>query len=315
MPSHARVASIDIGTHTLLLLVAEVDGDRVKSLFEEETLVRLGEGLQKSGILLREAMERGHHALSRSLDHCRRLGVERIFAAGTSALREARNSGEFLSTVRERFGLSIEILSAEEEALCSFLAVARDLGNLGRPILVIDVGGGSTEFIEGKEDQTHSWISFPLGAVRFTEKFLTSDPVREAEWKAMEGAIRDMLTHVPRPKPSFLMVAVGGTGTTLASVELGLKEFDFEKIHHFLLTKEALRRQLHLYRSKPLQERKNVPGLPPARADVILAGAAILYAAMEELRCPSVMISGHGVRYGLLYRRLNLGKPISSTQG
>jgi exopolyphosphatase/guanosine-5'-triphosphate,3'-diphosphate pyrophosphatase len=301
-----RVASIDIGTNTILLLIAEVEEGALKPLLEKETIVRLGEGVQKNGILLEEAMERGSQTLDQYLKECQKMGVQRIFAAGTSALREARNSDHFLERVEEKLNLSIEIISGEEEAQLSFLAVTRDLKEPRKPILVIDVGGGSTEFILGRGDRITQWVSLPLGSVRFTEQFLLSDPVHEEEWENMERQIQKLLVRIPHPKEPFLMVAVGGTATTLASVEQGLAEFILEKIHHFGLGRKALKSQLDLYRSKTIEERRKIPGLFPARADVILAGGAILYWAMEKLECPSVLISCHGVRYGLLYKKLNL---------
>jgi exopolyphosphatase/guanosine-5'-triphosphate,3'-diphosphate pyrophosphatase len=301
-----RVASIDIGTNTILLLIAEVEEGALKPLLEKETIVRLGEGVQKNGILLEEAMERGSQTLDQYLKECQKMGVQRIFAAGTSALREARNSDHFLERVEEKLNLSIEIISGEEEAQLSFLAVTRDLKEPRKPILVIDVGGGSTEFILGRGDRITQWVSLPLGSVRFTEQFLLSDPVHEEEWENMERQIQKLLLRIPHPKEPFLMVAVGGTATTLASVEQGLAEFILEKIHHFGLGRKALKSQLDLYRSKTIEERRKIPGLFPARADVILAGGAILYWAMEKLECPSVLISCHGVRYGLLYKKLNL---------
>ncbi len=307
--SPEKVASIDIGTNTILLLIAEVEEGALKPLLEKETIVRLGEGLQKSGILSEGAMERGIQTLDQYLKECQEMGVQRIFAAGTSALREARNSDHFLERVEEKLNLSIEIISGEEEAQLSFLAVTRDLKESRKPILVIDVGGGSTEFILGRGDRITQWVSLPLGSVRFTEQFLLSDPVHEEEWENMERQIQKLLVRIPHPKEPFLMVAVGGTATTLASVEQGLAEFILEKIHHFLLEKEALGRQLLLFGSKTIDERRKIPGLPAARADVILAGGAILYWAMEKLECPSVLISCHGVRYGLLYQRLKLVAP------
>ncbi len=301
-----RVASIDIGTNTILLLNAEVDKGRLKPLFEMETIVRLGEGLQKNGSLSPEAMKRGLQTLEQYLEKCHKMRVEKIYAVGTSALREAKNSKIFLKLAEEKLGLSIEVISGEEEAQLSFLAVAKDLKELNQSMMVVDVGGGSTEFISGKRDRITRWVSLPLGSVRFTEKFLVSDPVQEKEWEKMEREIRKLLVNIPHPKKSLSMVAVGGTATTLASVEQGLEGFTPEKIHHFVLKKEALRNQLFLYRSKTIEERKKMPGLFPARADVILAGGAILYLTMEELRCPSILISCHGVRYGLLYKKLNL---------
>lgn len=300
------VAAIDIGTNTILLLVARVGEGKLDPLFDTETIVRLGEGVQKNGFLLPEAMERGFQTLAQYLKRCQTLRTQEIFVVGTSALREAKNSGDFLRIIQEKLNLSIKIISGEEEARLSFLAVARDFKELKESTMVIDVGGGSTEFILGNGDKIVQWISLPLGAVRLTEQFLLSDPVREEEWKKMERNIGESLVTIPHPQEPFSMVAVGGTATTLASVEQGLEKFLPEKIHRFVLKKEALRNQLHLYRSKTISKRRNIPGLPPARADVILAGGAILDMAMEELRCPSTLISCHGVRYGLLYERLNL---------
>jgi exopolyphosphatase/guanosine-5'-triphosphate,3'-diphosphate pyrophosphatase len=301
-----RVASIDIGTNTILLLIAKVEEGKVNPLFEIETVARLGEGVQKNGILLKEAMDRSLQTLAQYLKWCQELEVQKVFAAGTSALREAKNSEDFLNLVKEKLDLPIEVISGEEEAQLSFLAVAKDLGELKEPILVVDVGGGSTEFILGKGDQISQWISLPLGSVRFTEEFLRSDPVQEEEWEKMERKIQGYLVNIPHSQEPISMVAVGGTATTLASVEQGLEDFIAEKIHHFVLGKEALKNQLLLYRSKTIDERRKISGLPIARADVILAGGAILYLAMEELKCPSVLISCHGVRYGLLYKKLNL---------
>jgi exopolyphosphatase/guanosine-5'-triphosphate,3'-diphosphate pyrophosphatase len=304
-----RVASIDIGTNTILLLIAEVDKRVLKPLLEKETIVRLGEGVQKNGVLLEGAMERGIQTLTQYLKECREMEVRRIFAAGTSALREAKNAGDFLKRVEQELNLAIEIIAGEEEAQLSFLAVARDLGNPEKHILVVDVGGGSTEFVLGKGDQINHWVSLPVGSVRFTEQFLLSDPVRQEERANMENEIIKELGKVPPPHQPFTMVAVGGTATTLASVELGLDHFVYEKIHHFVLGRKALRGQLELYRSKTLDERRKIPGLFPARADVILAGGAILYFAMEKFEVPSVLISCHGVRYGLIYKKLQIGKP------
>ena len=299
-----RVASIDIGTNTILLLIAKLEGGKIHPLFEMETVARLGEDVQKNNILLKEAMDRSLQTLAQYVKRCQEFEVQKIFAAGTSALREAKNSKDFLKLVKEKLNLSIDIISGEEEAQLSFLAVAEDLQEKEKPILVVDIGGGSTEFILGKGDQIKQWISLPIGSVRFTEQFLHSDPIREEEWKKIEKKIREHLVNIPHSQEPLSMVAVGGTATTLASVEQGLEDFIVEKIHHFTLKKEVLKNQLLLYRSKTIEERKKIPGLPIARADVILAGAAILYMAMEELNCPSVLISCHGVRYGLLYKKI-----------
>ena len=268
-----RVASIDIGTNTILLLIATTEKGILKPLFEMETMVRLGEGLQKSGIISAEAMERGYQTLSRYASHCHEMGVLKIFAVGTSALREAKNSGAFVGMIGERLGLPIEIISGEEEARLSYLAVAKEMKETEEPILVIDVGGGSTELILGLGERIRQWASLPIGLVRLTEQFLSSDPVEDEEWDKMAGVIRKAFSGVSPPRETVSMVSVGGTGTTLASVEQGLKEFRAERIHGFVLTKDAIRKQLLLYRSKTIEERKKISAfLPPAQISSWPAG-------------------------------------------
>jgi exopolyphosphatase/guanosine-5'-triphosphate,3'-diphosphate pyrophosphatase len=302
--SPERVASIDIGTNTILLLIAEVHRGKLKTLLDRETIVRLGGGVQHSGLLSEGAMKRGFQTLEGYLRECREMRVEKIFAVGTSALREAKNSDQFLTMVKENLRLSIEVISGEEEASFSFLAVARDFKEAGKPILVVDVGGGSTELILGKGDSIVRWTSLPLGIVRFSETFLLSDPVAEVEWEAMAEEIRRQLSGFPFPKEPLSMISIGGTGTALASVELGLEKFVHGKIHRFVLTREAIENQLLLYRSKTVEERKAIKGLPSARADVILAGGTILYFIMEVSGSSSLMVSTHGVRYGVIYKKI-----------
>ena len=304
LPPLDRFASIDIGTNTILLLIAETVQGKLNPLFEMETVVRLGEGLKKNGVVLPAAMQRGYETLKQYLGYCRAWDVRNIFAVGTSVLRDAGNSGEFCRMVQEGLHLNVDVISGEEEASLSYLAVVRDVRETAKPILVVDVGGGSTEFILGEGERVLEWVSLPLGLVGLTEQFLISDPVREEEWDRMADVIRASLSEIPHPSESFSMISVGGTGTTLVSVQLCLKEFISERTHHVILSKEAIQNQLSLYRSKTLEGRKSIPGLPWDRADVILSGGTILYLAMEELRCPSVRISTHGVRYGLLYKRL-----------
>jgi exopolyphosphatase/guanosine-5'-triphosphate,3'-diphosphate pyrophosphatase len=299
------MASIDIGTNTILLLIAETHHDAIKPLIDIETVVRLGERLDQKGALSEKAMERGVQALGKYLKECHKMEIQKIFAVGTSALREARNSDQFLMMVEEKLDLSIEVISGEEEAFLSYLAVARDLKETEKSILVVDVGGGSTELVHGKGEAIHHWVSLPVGIVRFNERFLLSDPVKEEEWEAMSEEIRKQLSGFPFPKEPLSMISIGGTGTALASVEQGLEKFIPKKIHHFVLTREALGKQLSFYRSMSVEERKKIKGLPDSRADVILVGGTILYLIMEASRSPSLIVSTHGVRYGLLYNKIS----------
>lgn len=299
------MAAIDIGTNTILLLVSEFDGKELKPLLEKEAIVRLGEGVHQRGVLSREAMERGAQILEQYLRDCKNLMTEEIFAVGTNALREARNAHEFIKKIRENLNLSIEVISGEEEAYLSYLAVSKDLDEKAKRILVVDVGGGSTELILGAGEEIINWVSLPIGSVRLTEQFLRTDPVRPEEWKEMEKKIDQSLKGASTFQTPEIVVAVGGTATTLVQVEMGLSEFNPQKIHHFKLTKEAIRRQILLYQSKTQDERKTIQGLHPLRADVIPAGASILYQIMKKMNCNEVMVSCHGIRYGLLYKKLS----------
>ena len=302
--SPERVASIDIGTNTILLLIAEVGGRALKTLYDTETVVRLGEGLHQTGILSEGAMKRAFHTLEGYVRQCREMGVQKVFAVGTSALREAKNSTLFIKRIKEQLDLNIEVISGEEEARLSFSAVAKDSQGPPENLLVVDVGGGSTELIFGIGHEIIHWKSLPLGIVRLTERFLLSDPVKEEEYRAMVEEIQKQLLLFSVPEDPCSMVSIGGTGTALASVELGLDPFMAEKVHRFILTREALKNQLSLYRSKTIEERKGIRGLSPSRADVILTGGTILYLIMEKFDCSRLMVSAQGVRYGLLYKHM-----------
>jgi len=308
------VASIDVGTNTILLLIAKMSEGRLQPLLEVETIVRLGKDLGKKGVLSEEPMNRAMDALRRYLDHCQTHHVRHVFAIGTSALREAKNATEFLERVKEKLGLSIEVISGDEEARLSYRSVMEDLQILDGILAVVDVGGGSTELILGQGKQIRYWTSLPVGSVRLTEQFLLSDPVQEREWKEMVGRIEEVFSKIPPVDEKATLVAVGGTATTLASVEQRLVRFDLQRIHQFVLTREALEKQLDLFKAKTIRQRTGIPGLPSARADVILAGGAILHRAMAWLNSPSALISGHGIRHGLLYQRLRPKEPTASAQ-
>lgn len=308
-PAHLQaekspVASIDIGTNTILLLIARMVKEKVQPLLEVETIVRLGEELGRQGVLSEKAMSRAMVTLERYLNHCQTYHVGKVYAIGTSALREARNASRFLQRVKEELNLSIEVISGEEEARLSFRSATEDFPCDDKPLGVVDVGGGSTELVLGRGKDIAYWSSLPLGSVRLTERFLLSDPVREEEWREMEKSVDEALSRVSPPSEDITLVAVGGTATTLACVEQRLERFDLQRIHRFLLAREALEKQIGLYKGKSLRQRKTIPGLPASRADVILAGATILLRAMDKFNTPSVLISGHGIRHGLLYERL-----------
>ena len=299
-----RYAALDIGTNTILLLIAEQSPDgRLQTIVDLETTTRLGEGVAKTRKINLHTMQKSIDVIDRYLSLCRDKGVTEIAAVGTSTLREARNRLDFLRRVRRRCGLEIEVISGQEEARLSYRAVARDQKWSSGPLVVIDIGGGSTEWIYGDAGGEVRVFSLNIGSVRLTEQFLTSDHVEEGEYQAMASHVRKLLADIPPLRGDASLVGIGGTITTLFSIKQGLKEFDPSRIHHGLLKLKDIEGQIEQFKTLPLRERKAIPGLPPERADVILAGATILLHSLLRLGSDRIWVSCHGLRYGILLDR------------
>ncbi len=304
-----RLAFIDIGTNTILCLIAELKNDGNFVVLDDlAEIARLGQGVHQTRQINPEGEERSIRVLQRYLERCKNLNVEEIIAVGTSALRDARNSSEVRARFREQLGLDVRVISGDEEAAYSFLAVQQGLPLKQKELLVVDVGGGSTEFIRGNEAGVSQAISINIGSVRLTEQFLHSDPVQEEECEKMMAAIERALAQLPRSwlKDSSILTLIGiaGTVTTLAAVEKKLTNYSHGEVHGGLLTLGEVRRQVELFQSKPIEERKAIPGLEPKRADVILAGACLIEKIMTLFHSERIIVSDHGVRYGLLHECL-----------
>jgi exopolyphosphatase / guanosine-5'-triphosphate,3'-diphosphate pyrophosphatase len=245
------------------------------------------------------------------LERCKDLFVEETMAVGTSALRDADNSAEVLSRFKQQLGLDVRIISGDEEAALSFLAVQRGLPLNGRELLVVDVGGGSTEFIRGSEAGISQAVSINIGSVRLTEQFLHSDPVPKEECEAMRLVIERELALLPyqwlKDGSILNLVGIAGTFTTLAAVEKRLARYAHGEVHGSRLTLSEVRRQVALYQGKTIAERKAIDGLEPKRADVILAGATLIERIMVFFHLQQAIVSDHGVRYGLLHERIKDG--------
>ena len=304
-----RLAFIDIGTNTILCLIAELKNDGSFDVLDDlAEITRLGQGVHQTRTINPEGEERSFKVLERYLERCKGLNVEEIIAVGTSALRDARNSAAVCARFKEQLGLDVRVISGDEEAAYSFLAVQRGLPLKQQELLVVDVGGGSTEFIRGNEAGVSQAVSINIGSVRLTEQFLHSDPVQEEECEKMMAAVERALAQLPRPwlKDSSILTLIGiaGTCTTLAAVEKKLTNYSHGEVHGGLLTLDEVRRQIELFQSKPIEERKAIPGLEPKRADVILAGACLIEKIMTLFHSERIIVSDHGVRYGLLHECL-----------
>ena len=222
--SPRRSAFFDVGTNTILCLIAEIrDTGRFRVLADMAEITRLGQGVDKTRRISAESEERSLAVLKRYRYQCENLGVDEIVAVGTSALRDAENSGEVRARFKDELGFDIRVISGAEEAAYSFLAVQRGLALTEPQILVIDIGGGSTEFISGNQHGIFQAVSIDLGSVRLTERFLPSDPVRADEVKRMNAAIDQELPRLSEhgidPDPTFALVGIAATFTTLVAME------------------------------------------------------------------------------------------------
>lgn len=293
-----RIAVIDIGTNSTRLLVTETMGDRPETgsklpvLSRRLITTRLGQGMA-SGVLADRAMERTVAALQQFKAEIDRLKADCVKAVATSAVRDAANRGVFLRRVKEETGLDIEVLSGPAEARMSYLGVVRGLDSL--PLgqtLVVDIGGGSTEFIWSKAKGEISYRSVKAGAVRMTEGRHGMRGIREV--------LQPVLTKITAANPRHL-VGVGGTVTTLAAIAQGLKVYDAEKVHGYYLEREKVKGILADLTDKPPEERRRVAGLQPERANIIVAGIQIAAVILEELRLPGITASETDIMYGATY--------------
>ena len=297
-----RYATLDVGTNTVLLLVAEAAGGRFVPVAERMEITRLGRGVDRTGRLDPAAIDATVSALARFAAEARALGAQEIACVATSASRDARNGAEFLSRVQREAGLTAEIISGDLEARLSYEAARRDLG-AGSPLVVLDIGGGSTEFVYGEAGRVLFARSYDVGSVRLTERHARTDPPTAAERAQIEAALEAAFAALPAPPPGFSLVGVAGTVTTVCAVSRGVDPYDAGRVHLARLSLAEVRRECDRYFALPLAERKKLKGMPEKRADVIAAGALVLERAMSRLGAGEVVVSDRGIRWGLLYHR------------
>jgi exopolyphosphatase/guanosine-5'-triphosphate,3'-diphosphate pyrophosphatase len=307
-----KFASIDIGSNTILLLIASISEEgAILPMVEKAEITRLGEKLDQSGTLLPEAMERTLKVLRQFTDLCHRNQVERIACVGTEALRRAQNSQEFVQQVSELCGFRVEIITGKKEAELAYLSALLDFSETYSNLVVVDIGGGSTEIIWQKEVQGDvarlQMVSMKMGSVRLTENFLKNDPVLNGEFEELAALIDERLSHdldsLAPPSPPLALIGLAGTVTTLSAIDQKLSPYNPHKIQGATLGHEALKRLIEEMKNKNLEERKQMVGMEPKRADVLLAGAAILEAVMRKFKTDQVIVSDHGIRFGLFYQK------------
>lgn len=303
IPEGARFAAIDIGTNTALLLVVEVRAGQLVPLIQEQRFPRLGQNLAQTGFLQRENMDRALGFLKEYVQICRLYGVEWVRAVGTAALREARNGADFLEMVRRELALEIEVISPEQEARFAFLGSLsnKNLTGFG---LVCDIGGGSTELIWGEPHLFQGFVSLPTGSVKLTERFGLHRAVPAAGLRQASEWVRGELAIRLSRKPDWL-VGTAGTFTTLAAIDLELNAYDADRIDGHVLHRSAVEKMVKRLASLNAAERLAIPGIPPGREEVILAGAILAHEVMKYLGFDTCTVSDRGIRWGAILDRLH----------
>jgi exopolyphosphatase/guanosine-5'-triphosphate,3'-diphosphate pyrophosphatase len=297
-----RVAAIDLGTNTTRLLIADVNAERVEEISGRTTITRLGEGVDARRRLLPLPIARVRNVLADYRRELESLGAERTLAAATSAVRDAENGEAFLGEIEWSYGFTTRLLTGEEEAELTL----RGVGEAGHDALVVDIGGGSTELIGAG-----TRISTELGSVRLTERFLPSDPPTEDELDTLGAATRSVLAEqVPETLTARRAIGVAGTVTSLAALDLGLVEYDRDRVHGHRLGDAAVKAQLERLAALPLAERRQVPGLEPERAPVIVAGAVLLREIMHHFGLASIESSERDILHGIALEAAALPEPI-----
>jgi exopolyphosphatase / guanosine-5'-triphosphate,3'-diphosphate pyrophosphatase len=293
-----RVAVIDIGTNSARLLIADVDGGRVSPVERRSRVTRLGRGVDLSGRLSAEAIEDACEAIGDYVIAIRELDTETTDAIATSAVRDSANGSAFVAELRERFALSARVLDGEEEARLTYLGATSERAP-AEPTLVIDIGGGSTEMIVGTGEEIAFHASLQAGVVRHTERHVSSDPPTAVELEALAADVRGLIEAAVSPGiEARAGIAVAGTPTSLAALDLQLEPYDPARVHGHLLHLPAIQRMLSQLASTPLSERVGIPGMHPDRAPTIVAGVVILVEAMRAFGLDRIEVSEHDILYG-----------------
>ncbi|HET6946175.1 MAG TPA: Ppx/GppA phosphatase family protein [Gaiellaceae bacterium] len=283
-----RVGAVDLGTNTTRLLVADIDDGHVHDLHRESRITRLGEAVDTRKRLLPTAIARVRNALVDYRRTIESLGADRVLVVATSAVRDAENGEAFLGEIEWSYGFTTRLVSGDEEAQLTRRGVQPRPGTL-----VLDIGGGSTELLV---DDFH--VSLDMGSVRFTERFVHSDPPQQGELDECARAVRAMLEERVDPAPRHA-IGVAGTVTTLAALDLGLHAYDRERVHGHVLTLDGARAQLARLAALPLAQRREVPALDPGRAPVIVAGAVILVETLAHFGLDAIEASVHDILDGI----------------
>jgi exopolyphosphatase/guanosine-5'-triphosphate,3'-diphosphate pyrophosphatase len=298
-----RVAAVDCGTNSIRLLVADISGREKQDVHRELRVVRLGEGVDRTGVLAGEALERTRLALVDYADTCRALSAEAVRLVATSATRDAGNRVVFVEMVRQTLGILPEVVTGDEEAALSFDGATRDRDLADAPFLVIDIGGGSTELVLGS-DSVEAARSVDVGCVRLTERHLRDDPPTAAQIAAVEAdvdAALDLVRAVVPVERARTAIGVAGTVTTMAALALGLPSYDPARIHGATIPATQVADVTARLLAMTREQRAALPVMHPGRVDVIGAGALVLRTLVDRLALPEVAVSEADILDGIAW--------------
>ncbi|MFH8594707.1 Ppx/GppA phosphatase family protein [Streptomyces rimosus] len=309
-----RVAAVDCGTNSIRLLVADLDPatGELKDLDRRMTIVRLGQGVDRTGRLAPEALERTFAACREYAGIIRELGAEKLRFVATSASRDAENRDDFVRGVVDILGVEPEVITGDQEAEFSFTGATKELTgrpDVDTPYLVVDIGGGSTEFVLGS-DTVRAARSVDIGCVRMTERHLVrdgkiiADPPGEEQIAAIKADIARALDQAAETVPlseARTLVGLAGSVTTVAAIALNLSEYDSAAIHHSRIPLSQVREITHRLLTTTHEERAEIPAIHPGRVDVIAAGALVLLSIMERIGAEEVVVSEHDILDGIAW--------------
>ena len=305
-----RHAFLDIGTNTALLLVVEIQKDgSVKVLHDQAQIPRLGQGLNQGEMFLKESMDRAISVLKDYKAICENLKCETVTLYGTAASRRAKNRQVLMDRIADEIEWTLQVISGEKEAELISLATLSDFASLPNPKVILDIGGGSTEFIVSEDGVSQSQlVSLLMGVVRFKEAYLKGFPAKPEELLALDAAIQDRLKDLPK---GFLVdvktfIATAGTPTTVSALMQSLPEYDSEKVHGSEFSIQELETLMARLEAMSLEELESLPCLPKGRADMIVAGCRILKQVLLHFGVGKVHVSDKGLRYGMLAEFLSV---------
>lgn len=297
-----KIGAIDIGTNSMRLLTTDLIDNKLTNRKKYVNTTRIGQGVDENGFITEEAMERNINALKEYHDKCLDYGCEKIYCMGTSALRDSKNRSEFIKRAKDEAGIDVNVVDGEIEAKLGFSGVTNGIDKEG-DILVIDIGGGSTEFIFGNKEGIERNVSINIGALRLTEKYLSegySDSAFSDMREFINEQIKDIVSYL-NEKEIECVCGIGGTITSLSAVNQNLEVYSMEKVHGSVITREEVQKMMDKFVSCSDEERKHINGLQPKRADIIAAGTEILICIMDNLSKKDVVVSEYDNLEGIAY--------------